>query len=486
MSGKLVAILIVLGACGLAYGVRRSTHITHPAPTRTTPATATPSLPTADAAGPLGDVEFPKDFFFGTASSDFQTTGGNGASDWVGHIATFKPPQVGPGVGSDFLHHYTEDFDQAREIGIQMHRISLEWARLEPHEGQWDWQAVEQYRRIFRALKRRGIEPMICLNHFTLPAWFAEKGGWSSPDAARYYGRYARFVATTIGAPLGIRWWLTFNEPQITLKEAYIMGAAPPYFALKGIRDEEGVRALIRASTNLVDSHRAAYQQIHRTIPRANVGWASWAMPFYPYNPEEPLDTLAASLYGTLATTMLDELTGRYKDFIGLNYYGRARLKLYVNRTFLSVNHEKPVTIGWENPTPEELHGRPNEFYPQALYDLIIKFKGTGLPIIITENGSSPDEDRFREEFLVIHLKAVHDAIAAGAPVIGYMYWTLSDTWEWGGGFSHFGLLNVDRDHNYARSRRPVAQTYHQIIKTHTLSRELLEKHHELLSGTRP
>ena len=92
------------------------------------------------------DIEFPKNFFFGTASSDFQTTGGNGQNDWQEHILNIKPPKTGPSIGTDFLNRYKEDFNLAKEVKIQVHRLSLEWSRIEPKEGQWDNLAIKKYK----------------------------------------------------------------------------------------------------------------------------------------------------------------------------------------------------------------------------------------------------------------------------------------------------------------------------------------------------
>ena len=111
-----------------------------------------------------------------------------------------------------------------------------------------------------------------------------------------------------------------------------------------------------------------------------------------------------------------------------------------------------------------------------------MKFKDSGAPIMITENGLDDAEDKFREEFIVIHLKAVHDAIRDGANIIGYQYWSLSDTWEPADGrFASFGLTEKVDDSHKIRQLRPSAVTYGQIIKTHKISKELLEKHKELL-----
>ncbi len=464
-----------------------------PPPPSAVPSTGAPSpikttLPTAFPSRPVSDIAFPKNFVFGTASSDFQTTGGNGKNDWVEKIKNFKPPQVAPGNGTDFFNRYREDFDLASQLGIQVHRISLEWSRLEPEDGKWDYQAAAKYREIFLALKAHHIEPMICLNHFVLPEWFSAQGGWENPQAARRYASYARFVASTIGKPVGVQWWLTFNEPQITLKEGYMKGTWPPYKTIQGWPDEAGTQRFIQTSGNLMDAHRLAYRAIHEALDlpgrkKVMVGFASAPGAFYPKDPDNPLDVIAYNSYNAIGTLGLDYLVGSDRDFIGLNFYARTLLHMYVNTQYMiSVDKRHPVSVSWEYPLDTDGdHKRPGDFYPQALYDLIMKFKDTGTPIIITENGISDASDAYREEWIVIHLAAIHKAIQAGALVMGYMYWSLTDTWEWGGGFSQFGLIAIDREHGLARSIRPSAWTYRNIIKTKKISKTLLEKHRELL-----
>lgn len=432
------------------------------------------------------DIHFPKNFFFGTASSDFQTTGGNGLTDWNQYIKTLKPPLIGPGLGTDFLNRYKEDFDLAEQFHDQVHRISLEWARIEPEEGKTDKEAIGKYKEIFLYMKSRGIEPMICLNHFALPLWFAEKGGWESNEASYYYSRYTKIVAQEIGLPLKIKWWLTFNEPQIMLVP-YIKGFWPPNKPALGLQDSEGSQRVIRVASSLIDSHRLSYRTIHKIMgPQVMVSFASAPGSFYPKNPESSLDQIAYNIHNTLSTLLFDYAVGKVdRDFIGLNYYGRAELELHIsvpNAVKFWLSESNPVDFQWHGPNERKQGDRPKEFYPQALYDLIIKFKGFNLPIVITENGLSDDSDQFREEFIVIHLKAISDAMRDGINIIGYQYWALTDTWEWDAQFSQMGLIKIDRENNLERKLRPSALTYGEIIKTHTIKKELLEKHKALLT----
>lgn len=50
-----------------------------------------------------------------------------------------------------------------------------------------------------------------------------------------------------------------------------------------------------------------------------------------------------------------------------------------------------------------------------------------------------------------------------GVPVLGYIFWTISDNWEWADGYGpKFGLVAVDRANNLARTVRP---SYHLFTK---------------------
>lgn len=50
--------------------------------------------------------------------------------------------------------------------------------------------------------------------------------------------------------------------------------------------------------------------------------------------------------------------------------------------------------------------------------------------------------------------------------MIGYMFWTISDNWEWADGYGpKFGLVAVDRANGLARVPRP---SYHLFSKVRT------------------
>jgi beta-glucosidase len=89
------------------------------------------------------------------------------------------------------------------------------------------------------------------------------------------------------------------------------------------------------------------------------------------------------------------------------------------------------------------------------------------IPIYITEHGAASDDEPFRELDLRQNLKSLHRAMAAGADVRGFFYWSLMDNFEWQFGYTKkFGLLAVDfKDKELPRTMKPLAEVYSQICR---------------------
>jgi beta-glucosidase len=101
------------------------------------------------------------------------------------------------------------------------------------------------------------------------------------------------------------------------------------------------------------------------------------------------------------------------------------------------------------------------EVYPPGLTELLLRVHRDWRvpPLYITENGAAfRDElvdghvhDGERTAYLAAHIAAVGAALEQGAPVAGYMVWSLMDNFEWASGYAkRFGIVHVD----YATQRR--------------------------------
>jgi beta-glucosidase len=388
-----------------------------------------------------GPAVTPPGFLRGAATSAHQVEGDNLNSDWWEYEEQGRVPHR----SGDACRHYElfeRDFDMARSLGQNAHRCSIEWARIEPVEGRWDEDALAHYRDVVAALAARGLEPVVTLHHFTNPAWFLRRGGWTRRDSVALFSRYVDRVAAALGP--SVTWWLTINEPTVYAMEGYVLGEWPPCRAGAWL-------AAVAVIRNLARAHTAAYRILHRHRPDARVSFAHSAPVIEPCRRDRLADRLAAAIRDAMLNRAFFRLIGARPgagpgmnlDFVGLNYYTRnvvrsagLGLGAIVGRACHEPHHgnDGPVsTMGWE-------------VYPAGLLATLRRFSRYGLPLLITENGIATDDEDLRREYLVHHLAGVAQALDEGIPVAGYLYWSLMDNFEWAHGFApHFGLAAVDR-----------------------------------------
>jgi beta-glucosidase len=409
---------------------------------------------------------FPAGFLWGASTSSHQVEGGNRWNDWWDYEQSGRLPYAS-GQACRHYQRFEDDFDLARSWGHNAHRFSIEWSRIEPADGQWNPEAVGHYRQVIRALRRRGLEPVITLHHFTSPAWFAQGGGWLRSDSIQRFVRYAEYVATHLGAD--VRYWLTINEPTVQVVQGYLNGAWPPGLT-------SAWRQAVLALWNLARAHAAAYQVLHHQRADALVSFAHNAPYIVPCRPERLRDRLAAVLRDWLLNRSFFVLVGalpgapkrasKHLDFIGLNYYSRTivhstgiGIGSFLGRVCRLPHHPDrgPIsTTGWE-------------VYPAGLQTTLRTFSTFGLPILITENGVATDDETLRREFILQHLQGLAEAIDRGIKVFGYLYWTLMDNFEWTHGTTaRFGLAAVDFT-TQQRLPRPCVQDFSRICRENSL-----------------
>ncbi|PHT94130.1 Beta-glucosidase-like SFR2, chloroplastic [Capsicum annuum] len=119
--------------------------------------------------------------------------------------------------------------------------------------------------------------------------------------------------------------------------------------------------------------------------------------------------------------------------------------------------------------------------YPDGLFRVLLQFderyKHLDLPFVITENGVSDGTDLIRQPYLLEHLLATYAAMIMGVRVLGYLFWTISDNWEWADGYGpKFGLVAVDRANNLARILRPSYYLFSKVVESGKIMREDREK----------
>lgn len=392
-----------------------------------------------------GKYRFPKTFYWGSATSAHQIEGGLN-NDWTswersdGRIRELReqgkdPADFVSGQAADFWNRYEEDLDNAHLLGHTMFRMSIEWSRIEPREGEFDDAALEKYRKIIKAVRSRGMEPMVTLWHFTNPTWFAEKGGFLSRDSTRLYTRYAVRVVRALQDD--VKYWVTFNEATTVYAwMTYATGQWPP--------QKKSISSFVAFRKGILAAHRQAYRHIKAIChEHCRVGVVENNRAFI-NGRWLGFSRIANWLY----SHWLWRRIRKENDFLGLNYYTVRRL--------FGTPQRVAKEMDWE-------------IWPEGIYHAIKDAARFKVPIFITENGIADSTDRMRESFIRSHLSWIAQAMHDGVDIQGYLYWSLLDNFEWAHGYvPRFGLIQVDYQ-TQKRTIRPSAYAYAKIIREHVV-----------------
>lgn len=385
--------------------------------------------------------QFPARFWWGTATAAHQVEGNNINCDvWLyEHVpgTIFDEPS---GDACDHYHRYREDIALLAELGFNLYRFSIEWARIEPEPGMFSRASLEHYRRMLAACHEHGITPMVTFHHFSSPRWLVAAGGWedaATPDKfARYCERATRYLGDLIGAAC------TLNEANIA-RLLMRSGFYPEIEQLQQARWwQASARALditpdrlspfmFAASDQAVEvvlnTHRRAVEAIKSVSDHFPVG-LTLALDDIQAGPGG--ETRAAQMQHDINDVFLRAL--RHDDFVGVQTYSRA---------CFGPDGRLPPAEG------TELTQMGYEFWPEALEATIRHTAAiTGRPVIVTENGIGTGDDTRRIAYVERALQGVIHCLNDGIDVRGYIYWSAMDNFEWFQGYRPtFGLIAVDR-----------------------------------------
>jgi beta-glucosidase len=420
------------------------------------------------------NIQFPADFVFGSATAAHQVEGNNVHNDWWAHEHAADTNAIEPsGITCDHYHRFESDFRLLQLLGHRAHRLSIEWSRVEPEEGQIQAAELDHYRRVLETLRELQIEPWVTLHHFTLPLWFARQGGFTRAENVQAFRRFVELVAQRFGDV--VERWCTINEPTVHAEMGYRFGYFPPRLADAGVAAD--------VMTNLFRAHTAAVEAVKaqaRRTPRIGITLA--VMVQEPLRADSQGDCELAALrdaetngvsFDALRTGVFSypgrapqEIAGlkASSDFVGVQYYSRTRYDATIGGPAPADLDRTLSQMGWE-------------VYPEGLAPLLQRAAKTGLPVYVTENGMACDDDRIRVEYIADHLAAVDQARRAGADVRGYFYWSAMDNFEWNFGYGpKFGLIAVDRV-TLTRAPRPSAYFFRDIIHDRKLTPELVRQY---------
>lgn len=463
------------------------------------------------------DLGLPEGFLFGISNSGYQSEGGFNGEGEPGNNWFYWERSGGrevSGASVRFWERPEEHIELAASLGLNAFRMGIEWARIQPTcearpapPPAWDTSALDRYAEIIFKVIAAGMEPIITLHHFIVPAWCGQDF-WLSQGMACLFVEYASRVVEEINlrvvekAGRSVDFWITINEPNLLPVLTYVSGEHP--------HGKRGIGCAVTAHDNMLLAHTLLYDRIHGAHERH--GWGepmvtfnSFAAAVYELD-RVSFDLMRArslgidreGLYGFLAERRsawdeaFDALAAwrwtnkpmRVALFRGYRKLVKAlsdplRLESAIDAIYASERPRKidcialdiydPFVLGTINlninagslrKTGELLHNpwwewthEPEQF--RAVIMAHNEHNIDNLPIYIMENGIGHHQEKegqaeprpdgqSRDEYLRWSTGETLSAASRGIPMKGYVYWTLVDNYEWGSFRTRLGLYDYD------------------------------------------
>jgi beta-glucosidase len=445
-------------ACGLGGGLFAET------------ASGAPPVPADPNASALPDAtadkskSFPDKFLWGCATAAYQVEGNNTNTDfWTMEYlpqTMFKEPS---GDACDHYHLYAQDIAMLADLGFNTYRFSIEWARIEPEEGFFSNAELDHYRRMLATCHEHNLTTLLTYYHFSLPRWFALKGGWLQPNAADRYARYCERVTKHLGDLVGYA--STMNEPDLPQLLNWIQVPGLPegksvtemmQMAFENVRKQLNAPDFSnfflgdpqKRRDGLLAAHARGRDAMKSVRPEMPVGFNLAMQDDQPAPEDSHLDEKRAEVYGPWLEA------ARHCDYLGVQTYGRS----------LVGKRDLPPPKG------VELTQAGMEFYPECV-EHVVRYAAAQakVPIMVTENGIATEDDTRRVEYYQRAVAGLKRAIDDGVDARGYMAWSLMDNFEWMSGYTpKFGLVAVDRK-TQKRTIKPSAAILGNIARRNAL-----------------
>ncbi|WP_410013665.1 glycoside hydrolase family 1 protein [Sodalis sp. C49] len=465
-------------------------------------------------------IAIPADFILGAAASAWQTEGWSGKKPgqdsyldlWYQQDRHVWHNGYGPAVATDFIHRYAEDVALMKQAGLTHYRTSINWSRfLVDHEQVIvDEDYAAYIDNFLDEMIRQGIEPMICLEHYELPACLLEHyGGWQSKRVVELFVRYAEKVFARYAGK--VKRWFSFNEPIVVQTRVYLDALRYPY--------EQNTHKWMQWNHHKILATARLVQLFEEQGYRRGGGSLGVIL-----NPEvtyarssAPHDQRAAHLYdlfynrvfldplllGVYPPELMEllrhhgvdwrydaqelEIIRRYPVHeVGINLYYPHRVKAPSrqwndNTPFHPAYYYEPFELPGRRMNPS----RGWEIHPRIVYDMAQRMNRDypDMPWFIAENGMGVEhEERFKDpagviqddyriDFIAEHLYWALKAREEGARCLGYMLWAFTDNVSPMNAFKNrYGLIEIDLQQQLRRQPKKSAAWFARLSATRTLA----------------
>jgi beta-glucosidase len=396
------------------------------------------------------------------------------AFEWLAGIEdtfiTAPSPRTGRTLDEyELTEHYArwrEDLDLFAELGVKAVRYGIPWHRVNPAPGVWDFTWADS---ALERLLELGIQPVVDLVHYGLPAWI--EGAYLNPEYDRFVADYAARVAERYKGR--IHAYTPLNEPRITAWYCGKLGWWPP--ALRGWRGFVSVMlAVCRGIVRTVEAQRAVDAEIvHAHVDATDLYQAASA-------------DLAeeAARRQAIVFLALDLITGRVNDTHELASWLLAHGARLADLDWF-LEHALELDLVGINLYPlfsqkrlVRTTGKLRIQMPYASASIVetlaeLYWHRYRRPIFISETASSGSVSR-RAAWLDDSVAAARRVRARGVPLVGYTWWPLFAlvTWGYREGrkapheyLKQMGLWDLRRsEHGLERVRTPLVERFRELV----------------------
>ncbi len=476
----------------------------------------------------MTQTKFPEGFLWGGATAANQCEGawdmdGKGPTifDYITNgthtqprvfTKTHRPECYYPNLsGIDHYHRYREDIALFAEMGFNVYRMSIEWARIFPNgdDAKPNQKGIEFYRDLFNECKKYGIEPLVTIDHFDMPLGLVEKyRGWSDRRVVGFFMNYVNVLFREYKEL--VKYWLTFNEINILAQPFGSLIAGIPaedgqsFFNMNKESDEARSERFQALHHQFVASAKAV-KLGHTVNPEFIIGCMIAGMTSYPFtcHPDDMIETQIKMNMGNFLCSDV-QVRGYYPGYakryfrennVSLNITDEDALILkegtvdfysfsYYASSCVSTNPEVAKKAG------NMVFGVPNPYLKASDWGWVIDPKGLRyylnyvhdryqIPLMVVENGLGAVDvknedgsvhDDYRIEYMRLHIEQMKEAIADGVELMGYTPWGCIDLVSAGTGEmkKRYGFIYVDKDDlgngTYDRSRKDSFFWYKKVI----------------------
>ena len=392
----------------------------------------------------------------------------------VDHFECFDDCLYPNHEATDFYHHYKEDIALMAEMGFKCFRLSIAWSRIFANGGMEGEQPLEEglkfYDNVFDECLKYGIEPLVHLYKYDMPAFYIEElGGWKNRFLIE---EFVEFGKASIDEFQEVTYWSTFNE----------INAAQ--FSILDSNNQEEVQRQYQALHNQLVASAKVVKYLHDNYPDKKIGCMQAGIFTHALtcDPEDELanqkemqknfwyagDVFVRGYYPSYAKHLWKELnitlditeedTKALKegtvDFFEFSYYFSNCVTTHVdgqeatgNLNFMGKKNPylKESDWGWAI-DPKGLKFFMHEIYDRYQIPLMNCENGLGAFDTLEEDGTV--HDQYRIDYMREHVKAMSEAIDEGVDLMGYTWWGCIDLVSAGTGEirKRYGFIYVDVD----------------------------------------